>query len=238
MVRPTRNVFIIQHTDSEYLGLMEDHFEGRGIRFTYLRPHTSNGKLPSTAQHFDAIVFLGGGPWGAAGTNDLPTLQAEVAMAHECFALGIPQIGIGLGALIVAMGAGGKAEDAPLRFQVLDAVRQKDDALQGFMPETYPVAVYMRDRLVLPAYADVLAASADGEPLAFQLGEKALGFLGHPGAKRAMIEDLVMEFDVSPEDIGSELDKLTRATPLLEDALVKMMTGIIKVTDLMTPKVF
>lgn len=238
MVRPTRNVFIIQHTDSEYLGLMEDHFEGRGIRFTYLRPHTSNGKLPSTAQHFDAIVFLGGGPWGAAGTNDLPTLQAEVAMAHECFALGIPQIGIGLGALIVAMGAGGKAEDAPLRFQVLDAVCQKDDALQGFMPETYPVAVYMRDRLVLPAYADVLAASADGEPLAFQLGEKALGFLGHPGAKRAMIEDLVMEFDVSPEDIGSELDKLTRATPLLEDALVKMMTGIIKVTDLMTPKVF
>ncbi len=237
MVRPTRNVFIIQHTDSEYLGLMEDHFEGRGIRFTYLRPHTSNGKLPSTAQHFDAIVFLGGGPWGAAGTNDLPTLKAEVAMAHECFVLGIPQIGVGLGALIVALGAGGTVEDAPLRFKVFDAIRQKEDALFGFMPETFPAAVYMRDKLVLPAYADVLAASVDGEPLAFQFGEKALGFLGHPGTKRAMIEDLVMEFDAAPEDIGSELDKLTQVTPLIEDALVQLMTGIIKVTNLMTPKI-
>lgn len=236
MVRPVRNLYVIQHTDSEYLGRMEDHFEGRGIRFTYIRPHTTDGKLPPSARFVDGIIFLGGGPWGAAGDRDLPSLAAEVALSHECFALGIPQIGVGLGALIVALGGGAKVEKAPLRFEATEAVRCKEDALNGYMPERFPVAIYMRDRPVLPSYADVLAADASGAPLVFQLGEKTLGFLGHPGAKRAMIEDLIMEFEESPDDIAPGLDELTRKTSSIEDALVEMMTGIIQVTGLMQPK--
>lgn len=236
MVRPTRNLYVIQHTDSEYLGRMEDHFEGRGIRFTYIRPHTTDGKLPPSARFVDGVIFLGGGPWGAAGERDLPSLANEVALSHECFALGIPQIGIGLGALIVALGAGGKVDAAPLDFRVVTAHRQNDDALNGFMPETFPVALYMRDRPILPDYANVLAASQGGMPLVFQLGETTLGFLGHPGAKRAMIEDLVMEFEESPDDIADELDVLTKSIPAIEDSLVEMMTGVIQITGLMKPK--
>jgi len=236
MIRPERNLYVIQHTDSEYLGRMEDHFEGRGIRFTYIRPHTTDGKLPPSARFVDGIIFLGGGPWGAAGDRDLPSLADEVALSHECFALGIPQIGIGLGALIVALGGGGKAEKAPLRFEMTEAVRCRDDALMGFMPETFPVAIYMRDRPLLPSYAEVLAADPAGQPLVFQLGKTTLGFLGHPGAKRAVIEDLVMEFEESPDDIAPGLEELSRKTPEIEDALVKMMTGIIKLTGLMQPK--
>ncbi len=236
MIRPERNLYVIQHTDSEYLGRMEDHFEGRGIRFTYIRPHTTDGKLPQSARFVDGIIFLGGGPWGAAGDRDLPSLANEIALSHECFALDIPQIGIGLGALIVALGGGAKVEKAPLRFDVAEAVRCNDDALNGFMPERFPVAIYMRDRPLLPSYANVLAADAQGVPLVFQLGDKTLGFLGHPGAKRAMIEDLVMEFEKSPEDIAAGLDALTRAVPKIEDALVEMMTGIIQITGWMQPK--
>ena len=39
-----RSLYVIQHTDSEYLGLIEDHLEGRSIGFTYMRPHTPGGK--------------------------------------------------------------------------------------------------------------------------------------------------------------------------------------------------
>lgn len=235
-MKPERNLYVIQHTDSEYLGRMEDHFEGRGIRFTYIRPHTTGGKIPPSARYVDGVVFLGGGPWGAAGTRDLPSLGDEVKLSHECLAMGIPQIGIGFGALIVALGGGNKVETAPLDFKVYEAKRTKDDALNGFMPETFPIASYMRDRPLLGDYANVLAEGPNGEPAIFQLGDKAFGFLGHPGLKRAMVEDLVMEFEESPDDIGPALAELATKTNEMEDALVGIMTGVIQLTGLMKPK--
>ena len=44
---PMNVVAVIQHTSGEYLGLMEDHLEGRRIRFQYFRPFASGGKLPA-----------------------------------------------------------------------------------------------------------------------------------------------------------------------------------------------
>ncbi|MDD9878965.1 MAG: hypothetical protein OXR84_16145, partial [Magnetovibrio sp.] len=67
MVQPARSLYVIQHTDAEYLGHMEDHLEGRGIRFTYMRPHATDGTLPATVQFTDGMIVLGGGPGGAAG---------------------------------------------------------------------------------------------------------------------------------------------------------------------------
>ena len=43
---PMNVVAVIQHTAGEYLGLMEDHLEGRRIRFQYYRPFAA-GKLPA-----------------------------------------------------------------------------------------------------------------------------------------------------------------------------------------------
>ena len=60
-----RSLYVIQHTDSEYLGLIEDHLEGRSIGFTYMRPHTPGGKLPATVKFTDGVILLGGGPWGS-----------------------------------------------------------------------------------------------------------------------------------------------------------------------------
>ena len=37
---------VIQHTSAEYLGLIEDHLEGRSIRFRYCRPFTGKVPLP------------------------------------------------------------------------------------------------------------------------------------------------------------------------------------------------
>ena len=75
-----RALYVIQHTDAEYLGLIEDHLEGRSIGFTYMRPHTTGGRLPATVKFTDGVVLLGGGPWGSAGERDLPTLKEEVQL--------------------------------------------------------------------------------------------------------------------------------------------------------------
>ena len=40
------DVGVIQHTEGEFLGLLEDHFESRAIGFTYHRPFVPGGRLP------------------------------------------------------------------------------------------------------------------------------------------------------------------------------------------------
>ena len=77
---PMNVVAVIQHTSGEYLGLMEDHLEGRRIRFQYFRPFAGGGKIPSPDIPADALILLGGGPWGSAGVRDLPTLEVRVAL--------------------------------------------------------------------------------------------------------------------------------------------------------------
>lgn len=230
-----KNLFVVQHTDSEFLGRMEDHLEGRGIRFSYLRPHTDPGQLPASARFVDGLVLLGGGPWGASGDRRLPTLDAEISLCKECLALGKPVIGIGLGAQILALAAGGTVLKTPLAFTV-DEVRRIDaSALNGFLPARFPLAVYMRGWPQPPDYARVLAVDSADRPALFQIGENSFGFAGHPGAKRAMVEDLMMEFDDAPDAAAAALDSLSAAQPALEDSLVKIMTGLIQLTGLMRP---
>ena len=228
-----KQLTVIQHTSADYLGLIEDHLEGRRIRFHYHRPFTEAGVVPAFDAVGDGLVLLGGGPWGTAGTRDLPTLAEEVALARACYMSGIPMIGIGLGSQIVALACDGGVEAAPLTF-TLDEVRRTDDsALASFMPERWLNPVYMRDRPAPPAFAEVLATTSDGAPAAFQIGDNIFGFTGHPGFKRAMAEDLIMEFEEGPENPGPTLDSLGAHKHDVADALVPMMAGIVQMTGWM-----
>ena len=224
---------VIQHTSAEYLGLMEDHLEGRGIRFRYFRPFTEGTPLPATSITVDGLVLLGGGPWGTAGSRDLPSLAQEIVLARVYLMSGKPVIGIGLGAQILALAADGGSEAAPLTFNVGEARRSDPDALNGYLPETFPHVVYMRDRPLPPSYAKVLAQDAKDRPALFQIGENVFGFTGHPGFKRAMAEDLIMECDEAPEAPAAGLAALAGLHRDIENALVPIMTGLIQLTGLM-----
>ncbi len=228
-----KRLSVIQHTSAEYLGAMEDHFEARRIRFQYFRPFTEGTPLPHPDTIGDGLVLLGGGPWGSAGGRNLPSLEAELELATTCIMQEKPVIGIGLGAQILAMAAGGGSEASPLEFTVGTATRVEGDALNGFLPEHYPLVVYMRDRPIPPAYAATLAVDEAGRASLFQIGKNAFGFTGHPGIKPAITEDLIMEFEESPEDSGAALEALRAVKAEVDDALVHIMTGLVQMTGLM-----
>ena len=230
----TKNVVaVIQHTAGEYLGLMEDHLEGRRIRFQYFRPFAAGG-LPQPEVPADALILLGGGPWGSAGARDLPTLADEIALTRSRLEEGTPVIGIGLGAQILAIAAGGGSAPRELRFEMLTATRVRDDALNGFLPESFHQVIYMRDEAVLPDTAIVLAEDETGTPAVWQVGDNAYGFSGNPGIKLGMVEDLIMEFEEVPEDAPAKLEALRGLQPVLEDELVPIMTGLVQRTALMS----
>jgi len=231
---PMNVVAVVQHTSGEYLGLMEDHLEGRGIRFQYFRPFAGGGKLPAPDVAADALFLLGAGPWGSAGGRDLPTLSEEIELTRAMLESGTPVVGIGLGAQILSIAAGGGSESRELTFEVLSAIRTDDRALNGFLPEAFHQVVYMRDWPVPPADATVLARDADERPLVWRVGDSAYGFSGNPGIKLGMIEDLIMEFEEVPDDAVQKLEGLRRLQPVLEDELVPVMTGLVQCTSLMS----
>jgi GMP synthase-like glutamine amidotransferase len=231
---PMNVVAVIQHTSGEYLGLIEDHLEGRRIRFQYFRPFASGGKLPAPDLPADALILLGGGPWGTAGARDLPTLAAEIELTRTSLAEGTPVIGFGVGAQILAIAAGGSTMPSDLEFGSTTVTRVADDALNGFLPEKFPQVIYMRDRPVLPEDARILAVDEAGRPAVFQVGDNAYGFLGNPGFKLGMVEDLIMEFEEVPADTSGGLEQLRVLQPEIEDSLVPIMTGLVQCTSLMS----
>jgi len=91
----------------------------------------------------------------------------------------------------------------------------------------------MRDRPVLPSDANVLAVGNADEPVLFQLRNNCFGFVGHPGIKSAMIEDLIMEFDEVPENTAETLTELRAAQGDTAAAADSIMVGLIQVTRLM-----
>jgi GMP synthase-like glutamine amidotransferase len=230
-----KTLCVLQHVEAEYLGLLEDHFEGRNIRFRYCRPFTPGAAIPASAEDYDGLVLLGAGPKGIVSGDLIASLGTELRLTRDFLDRGLPVIGIGIGACLLSTAAGGGAEEAPLRFTLDKARRVVAAALNGHLPQTFPVAVYMRDRPVLPSDARVLAVGNGDEPLLFQPRNNCFGFVGHPGIKSAMIEDLIMEFDEVPENTAETLADLRALQGDIAAASAAMMVGLIDVTGLMEP---
>lgn len=228
-----KRLCVIQHTETEYLGLIEDHLEGRNIRFTYHRPFAAGGGLPATVEGHDGLVLLGGGPYGVVSGHLLPCLSAELRLAAGFLNAGLPVIGFGLGAIVLSVAAGGGAEEAPLRFTVERALATGPGLLGGLLPLSFPLACYLRDRPVLPPGAEILSTDADGRPLIFTAGASSIGILGHPGMKRGMAEDLVMEFTETPDNTVEALEALASAQAEIAQSLTGLMVGLVDRAGLM-----
>lgn len=228
-----KTVTVIQHTEAEYLGLMEDHFEGRNVRFAYNRPFTKGGMLPEGPGASDGLILLGGGPYGVVSGHILPSLGAELRLTRSYLDAGLPVLGFGLGAILLAVAAGGGADEQPLRFAVAQARSLGPGLLGGFLPETMPLTLYLRDGPVLPLGSEVLAQGEHGEVMVFSVGANSLGFLGHPGMKRGMAEDLIMEFADTPEGTIEGLTALGAAQGRIAEALGPLMVGVMARTGWM-----
>ncbi len=222
-----KTLCVLQHTEAEYLGLIEDHLEARSIRFRYCRPFVAGGRVPQDADDYDGLILLGAGALGAVSGPLIPSLAAELRLTADFLKRNLPVVGIGVGAVILAIAAGGGALEAPLRFSVGTARRTVPGALGGHLPERLPVAIYMRDRPALPAAAHVLAADETGEAVVFQIGKAGIGFLGHPGIKSAMIEDIIMASDEVPEDTAETLATLRARQGDIAEALTHIMIGLV-----------
>lgn len=224
-----KTIWVIQHTEAEYLGLIEDHLEGRNLRFRYFRPFAAGGNVPPQPGG-DGLILLGAGPYGVVSGHILPSLGAELRLTRAYLQAGLPVVGIGLGAVLLSVAAGGGAAEAPLRFSVPVA---RFAGWDPAAPAAMPLAQYLRDAPVLGPGMAPIATGPDNEALAFTAGANALGILGHPGMKRGMAEDLIMEFAETPEDTLSGLEALNMCQIDIADNLQPFMVALMRHTGWM-----
>ncbi|EEW23778.1 type 1 glutamine amidotransferase family protein [Rhodobacter ferrooxidans] len=220
-----KTIWVLQHTEAEYLGLIEDHLEGRNLRFRYFRPFAAGGMVPLEPGNADGLILLGGGPYGIVSGHILPSLGPELRLTRAFLDAGLPVLGIELGALILSVAAGGGAAEAPLRFEVLNT---EIFGLGDAAPQQMPLTCYLRDRPVLTPAMKVVMTGPGGEVLGFSVGEKSIGILGHAGMKRGMAEDLIMEFAETPEDTLTGLTALGDRQFEIAEALGPFMVTLVR----------
>ena len=228
-----KTVAVLQHTDAEYLGFVEDHLEGRNIAFRYIRPAHD----PNWIKKFDfpksGLIVLGSAPYGTVSLPKLPLLQQRVDIVKSCLEDDIPVVAFGTGTQILSLAAGSTVKKHPLVLSVETAHRQVDDALNGYLPKSYPLVTYMSDYPELPKNARVLATTDTGATALFQYGERSFGFLGHPGIKRAMVEDSFVQIPAHALDDPSTLVQLSACQHAIQQSLISIMTGLIQSTGWM-----
>ena len=228
-----RTVTVLQNTDWEHLGLVEDHLEGRNIRFRYVRPNHDSNWQHSLELQKDGLIVLGSAPYGTVSKPQLPHLMQRIAAIESCLKDQIPVIGFGTGTQLLAFAAGASAKDEDLAFTVETAYKTQDNALNDFLPDEYPLVIYMRDFPSIPSEAEVLSETSSGRTALFQIFGNCFGFIGHPGIKTAMIEDSFVQIPEYAMQDATALSEVRACQKNLEDSLVSIMTGLIQMTGWM-----
>jgi GMP synthase (glutamine-hydrolysing) len=157
-----------------------------GLRVQTVKP-LAHQPLPPPEEVAGAVVM--GGPMSADEVERFPGLAAEREWLAAAHGLGLPLLGICLGAQILARALGAEVrvgEGPELGFAPVE-VHEPDDPLLGGLAPGAEVLHWHGDVFDLPDGATRLASSSRTENQAFRHGD-AWGVLFHPEADFALIE--------------------------------------------------
>jgi len=228
-----RTVSVLQNTDWEHLGFVEDHLEGRNIRFRYIRPAHQVTWQKTIQNLTDGLVILGAAPYGIVTPPVIPGLEAKIDAIRSFLDNKLPVVGFGSGAQMLALACEHSVESRPMTVSVETACRTADDALNGFLPEEYPVITFMQDIFDITEQVKVLSRTQSGQTALFQLNDNCFGFLGHPGMKSSMIEDSLVQCPEHSDYDIAQLASVRNHQDRIANSLVSIMTGLIQITGWM-----
>ncbi len=226
---------VVQHTYSEFLGLIESQLEKRDIGFNYFRPFVGQD-LPGSGLHFDALFLLP----GAVPTTEReehPWIEDELRLIQIFRNAKRPIVGIGFGALLIAEHFGARPNDQPLHTAYWTTAHMteagKDDSLAQAV-DGKRVFVMYNGAAELPDESQPIVVDDDGNWLAIRPDELTYALLFRPELKPGMLEDMIMEEGRNvPDNIGELLAEARTQwtdTQLVTDDII---VALVKELDLM-----
>ncbi|HEX5745309.1 MAG TPA: gamma-glutamyl-gamma-aminobutyrate hydrolase family protein [Archangium sp.] len=208
---------VMQHEEHEGPGLLGPALEAAGFtlvkRFRTVKREDLNAEL---------VVVLGG-PMGVYEADRHPFLGEELALVTERLALGLPVLGLCLGAQLLAAAAGSEVFVGKNGLEVgVAPVRWTKEALAdpviaGVRPRT-PVAHWHQDTFKAVPGATLLASTDRYTQQAFRLGD-SYGFQFHLELTADELdrwftqgaEELVELYEKDVDELRSQLPKLRTA---------------------------
>jgi GMP synthase (glutamine-hydrolysing) len=184
MCAPRPTLLVIQHVPWETPHRILD---ACGALETRTVEPLAGDPLPDPAQMSGAIVM--GGPMGADDVALHSALATETEWLARAAGVGMPILGICLGAQLLAraLGAGTRpGQRAEIGFAPVE-VHDPSDPLIGALAPRTTVLHWHSDVFDLPTGAQPLASSALSEHQAFRLGN-AWGLLFHPEADATLLD--------------------------------------------------
>lgn len=185
-----RKLLVFQHVPLEPLGTLNRQFKDAGFRIRYINFDREPEARIDPARYHGLVVL--GGPMAADQVDRYPHLAYEQEMIRDAADLGLPVLGICLGAQLIAAAFGGQTERraAPEYgwTEVRPTAAGQDDELIRHFGGGERVYQWHSDTFSLPPSAVHLARSDACSHQAFRLGDHVYGFQFHLEADRKLIE--------------------------------------------------
>lgn len=230
-----KNYCVVQHTYSEFLGLIESQLEKRDIGFSYFRPFVGQD-LPGSAAQFDGLWLLGGA-WPTADLENNPQVPDELSLIDVFRRSQRPIVGLGMGGMLIAQQAGGIAHPDPA-YRAEFVVAHKTAAGAGdALAEAIDgrrVLVLCNGSVELPSGLEPTLVDSEGRWLAVRPDPLTYGLLFRPEMKPGMLEDIIMEAHHNPPpNIGELLAEARLEWAGMQEVTQQVVVGLVTELALM-----
>lgn len=206
---------VVQHVDPEGPYAIGAALVAAGVDVD-LRRLQRGEPLPEKIVGYEGLVVMGG-PMSAAGDEGFPSRRHEIELLAEAVDLGLPALGVCLGAQLLAVATGGAVRRgeagpeigwAPVR---LEPEAAGDPVFAG-VPTELPVLHWHGDTYDRPPGSARLAGNGRYREQAFRVGPRAWGLQFHVEVDRPAVEAFVAAFGHELESAGTSGASVLDAT--------------------------
>lgn len=207
---------IVEHVAPEPAFAIAEALARAGIDVDTRRVFDGDG-LPGGLSGFDALVVMGG-PMSAGSDDDFPTRTAELALLAEAVRLGVPTIGVCLGAQLLAVATGGSvckgAAGVEIGWGTVELTPAcAVDPLLAELPHEMEVMHWHGETFDLPQGAIHLIENPNYVNQGFRVGDTAWGFQFHLEVDEAAVDGFLEAFAAEAASVDGGAAAIRAATP-------------------------
>lgn len=204
-------ILCITHADFETPGIITDWAVGHDYGLTVVKPY--RGEVLPNMNDFNCLIVMGG-PQSAVTLEDYPYLHLEVDTVRAALVQDKPVIGFCLGAQLIGVALGTKAERSPEKevgvYPITLTQAGMDDTLFKGMPQSFPVIHWHNDMPGLTNDAVILASSIGCPRQVVKYKPNVYGFQCHMEITAEGIDAMILAV---PEDLAPS--RFTQSSDLL-----------------------
>ena len=183
-------VMVCQHVPFEPLGTLDPLIKGHRHRIRYINFGREPHARP-TLEGYDALILLGG-PMNIGQEDKYPHLEVEKELVREAMALGLPVLGICLGAQLIASALGAEVKPAAQKefgwYQLAATEHgQQDPLIRHFQQQEF-IFQWHGYTFDLPDTAQLLVTGDGCQNQAFKINNNIYGFQYHLEANLPLIQ--------------------------------------------------